>query len=333
MASHVHLLPTGHDFISEGKSSLLEAGLRAGLALNYGCSNGNCGRCLARIVSGKVEKTQHHDYRISEHQKASGHVLMCCNSAVGDVVLEASEASSTSEIPHQQISTRVRDISVVNDDVALVHLKTPRTQRLRFLAGQHVLLGVDDIPPSRFSVGSCPCDDRNLHFQVPMLLDDEFSDHVFNKLERGDMLDVTGPGGDFVLDENSSRSLVFVAWRTGFAPIRSLIEHAMSLDVAETIHLVWIAANQQDRYLDNLCRSWADAFDDLNYVPVDAVVGDLEPDGSQLIFKRLNLSLEELSSRDFYIAGNQAMMDVCRTALADAGLPPVQIATDRIVHD
>jgi len=102
MTAHVRILPSGHDFFSEGNSNLLEAGLRSGLALNYGCSNGNCGECLARVVSGEVQNIQPHDYKISDAKKASGHVLMCCNTAVTDVVLEAPEAHGASEIPQQK---------------------------------------------------------------------------------------------------------------------------------------------------------------------------------------------------------------------------------------
>ena len=54
MTHQVRILPSGHEFIAEGHSSLLEAGLRAGLRLGYGCSNGKCGECLAKVVSGEV---------------------------------------------------------------------------------------------------------------------------------------------------------------------------------------------------------------------------------------------------------------------------------------
>jgi NAD(P)H-flavin reductase len=51
-------------------------------------------------------------------------------------------------------------------NVALIHLKTPRTKRLRFLAGQHVKLGGNGIPLASHPVGSCPCDDMHLHFFI-----------------------------------------------------------------------------------------------------------------------------------------------------------------------
>jgi CDP-4-dehydro-6-deoxyglucose reductase len=333
MTAHVRILPSGHDFFSEGNSNLLEAGLRSGLSLNYGCSNGNCGQCLAKVVSGEVQKIQHHDYKISDEKKASGHMLMCCNSAVTDVVLEAPEAHGAKEIPQQEITAKVKSVNIVNDNVALIHLKTPRTNRLRFLAGQHVLLGGNDIPAANHSISSCPCDDMNLHFQVPVTSGSEFSAHVFNKLKSGDPVNITGPRGDFILNEDSSRSLVFVAWHTGFAPVRSLIEHAMALDIAETIHLVWIAANKQDRYLDNLCRSWEDALDNFNYIPIDADMTDSTLDKKQLILKQLHIELDDLSDYDFYIAGNQGLLDSCKETLISNGLPPEQLTSDLIEHD
>lgn len=332
MAAQVQILPSGHTFISEGNSNLLEAGLRAGLALGYGCSNGNCGKCLAKVVSGDVEKIQHHDYHISAAKQASGHVLMCCNAAVTDVVLEAPEALSAGEIPQQQLTAKVKNITIVNDDVALLHLKTPRANRLRFLAGQYVRLGGNNMPAANVSVGSCPCDDMNLHFQIPLVADDDFSDHIFNQLKKGDGVDVNGPNGDFVLNENSPRSLVFIAWHTGFGPIRSLIEHAMALEVAETMHLVWITADNKDRYLDNLCRSWDDAFDNFNYVPVDADARNQEVDINHIIFILLNDISNNLDRYDFYISGNHSLLKSSKKVLSNY-LLPLQLALDVITHE
>ena len=329
----VRVLPSSHEFVSEASSSLLEAGLRAGLRLGYGCSNGNCGKCLARVVSGEVRKTRHHDYRITGAQKAGNHVLMCCNAANTDMVLEAPEASDASEVPQQQITARVKNIRIVNDDVALMHLRTPRTNRLRFLAGQHVQLGGNDMPGATHSVASCPCDDMHLHFQIPMVSGDEFSDHIFRSLKVGDQVDINGPEGDFILDEDSPRPLVFIAWRTGFAPIRSLIEHATALEVAESIHLVWMAASKEERYLDNLCRSWADALDDFYYVPVDVDISTGGINIGNTITQHLKIKPENLARHDFYIAANDVLTASLGHTLLEHGLPSPQLTTDQITHN
>ena len=308
MPSKIIILPSGRSFPAEGNSTLLEAGLQSGLALAYGCSNGNCGECLAKIVSGEVRKVRHHDYVISEEKRNSGYALMCCNTAVTDVVLEAPEAQSSHEIPQQQIIARVRSIELVNDDVALLHLKTPRTQRLRFLAGQHVRLGGDELPMTTHPISSCPCDDMNLHFQIPRLAENVFSDHVFNQLRKGDKIRVEGPEGDFVLNESSARSLVFIAWHTGFAPVRSLIEHAMALEIPGSMKLIWMTRIKKDRYQDNLCRSWQDAFDNFDYLTVDTNIDEGTIDTTSTL-ELLDIKPIDLQNYDFYVSGNEKLID------------------------
>ena len=309
MPNKITILPSGRSFPSEGNSTLLEAGLHSGLALGYGCSNGNCGECVARIVSGEVRKVRHHDCTIREEDDTSGHLLMCCNSAISDVVLEAPEAQSSKEIPRQQITARVKSIEINNNDVALLHLKTPRTRRLRFLAGQQVKLGGDFLPAAIQPISSCPCDDMNLHFQIARLADDDFSNHIFSHLRKGDAINIDGPEGDFVLNENSPRSLVFIAWHTGFAPVRSLIEHAMSLEIANNMKLLWMTRSKNDRYQDNLCRSWQDAFENFDYLPVDADLGN-EKISTDLTLRFLNIKMPELDKYDFYVAGNRTFIKI-----------------------
>ena len=328
MPVKVKILPSGREFVSAGRSNLLEAGLRSGLALGYGCSNGHCGECLARVLSGQVENSRHHDFRISDEQRASGHILMCATTPVTNVVIEANEASNSHEIPLQQISARVRGLDFINDDVALLHLKTPRTKRLRFLAGQRVRLGGNGMPTASHPVGSCPCDDMNLHFQVARNPADDFSAYVFDVLKKGDPVDIIGPTGDFVLDESSTRPVVFIAWYTGFAPVRSLIEHAISLETTSAMHLLWYAPPGAGHYMDNLCRSWRDALDNFHYVPMDT--GSLvEPDlGADSIATLLNIGEKQLADHDFYVAGGESMAAACKTALNAAGVPLNQVSLD-----
>ncbi|MCZ7653462.1 MAG: 2Fe-2S iron-sulfur cluster-binding protein [Rhodocyclaceae bacterium] len=163
MSAHVILHPSRHEFFVEGADTLLEAALRAGLAVNYGCSNGNCGLCKARVISGQVQKVRPHDYVLSEAEKNQGYTLLCSHAAVGDLVIEALETSSAGDIPQQQIVARIKAIEALGDDVRLLHLQTPRNNRLRFLAGQSATLVAGETS-AQLPIASCPCDDRNLHF-------------------------------------------------------------------------------------------------------------------------------------------------------------------------
>ena len=226
MAAQVRILPSGHEFFIEGSDSILEAGLRGGLALDYGCSNGNCGLCKCKLVSGQVKKVSSHDYCLTETEKELGYILTCCNTAVTDVVLEADEAHSSHDIPAQEIEIKVKKIEQPDDRIILLQAKTPRTRRLRFLAGQYLSLNIDGVPAQSCSIASCPCDDMNLQFHIPNISGDPFCEELIDSIRPNSNLIIKGPLGEFTLLEDSPRSLVFIAGNAGFGPIKSLIEHA-----------------------------------------------------------------------------------------------------------
>lgn len=330
MTAHVHVRPSGHEFFVEGGDTLLEAALRAGLALDYGCSIGTCGKCKARIVAGQVEKTRHSDYALTAAEKNAGVVLMCCNTAVDDLVVEAHEAHGAGDIPRQEIEARVKAVRTLPGDMRLLHLQTPRTRRLRFLAGQSVSLRLPGGPSTSFPVASCPCDDRNLQFHIRRRPGDAFVEHVFDALKEADMVHVEGPQGQFVLDENSLRPLVFIAWESGFAPIKSLIEHAMALEAAETLHLYWIAAAGTGRYFDNLCRAWSDALDNFHYVPVTRREGPPDEAAALDTLEQVLACHSRLADYDVYVAGPQVFTEATKRLLPERGLPRAQLIVEAL---
>jgi len=330
MAAHIKIQPSNHEFWLEGSGSILEAGVRSGLALNYGCTSGSCGLCKARVTSGEVKKIQQHDYVLSEAEKNMNYVLMCSCTAVTDVVLEALEASGENDIPTQQIITKVKSINQPTDNMLIMHVQTPRIQRLRFLAGQSVTLSLGDPSVSTSSltktasvdlpIASCPCDDRNLLFHIPCDSDSAFAEAVLSNSKKGDAVTVTGPHGHFLFNEESERPQFYLAYGAGFAPIKSLIEHAMALEVPATMDLFWSVDKKADLYINNLCRSWDDALEDFNYHPViqqDAV--------EQLLGHHA-----KLDDVDVYIAGPKTSVAQAGKRLLAAGLPDGQLITTSI---
>ena len=319
MSAHVVLRPSRHEFFVDGADTLLDAALRSGLALNYGCSNGNCGLCKARVVSGQVQKIHHHDYVLSEAEKQQGYALMCSYTAVGDLVIEALESAEPADIPEQQIVAKVKAVQALDDELMLLHLQTPRTNRLRFLAGQNLTLTAGGAS-AQLPIARCPCDDRNLQFHVVRNAEDSFAQQVFGSLKTGDAVTLYGPWGDFVLRADSPRSIVFVACDTGFAPIKSLLEHAMALELSERLYLYWFATLPAGHYLDNLCRSWAGALDNFSYVPIAA-----EPDDAPALVRRIATDLADLHAFDIYLAGPEAFVRSSTMTLRQQGFPEAQL--------
>lgn len=314
MAAQVHLKNTGHEFFVEGSNSILEAGLSAGLALNYGCSNGNCGKCKAKLISGEIKKLKPHDFVFSESEKLQNYFLCCSNTAITEVEIEADEAGSEKDIPLQKISAKVKKVDKITDELLILNLKTPRTKRLRFLAGQNVILSRGNFPPLELPIASCPCDDMNIQFHIPHDNSNAFINYVADELKSSDSIHIKGPTGSFILDEDSNNAIIFIAFDAGFAAIKSLIEHAVTLDHAESIHLYWLHANEKP-YMHNQCRAWEDALDNFKYQQLQYDNSDINQ-----LDEKLDLLLNEyadFSDKNIYICGAEKMARKTKKVLLD----------------
>lgn len=340
MSFKIRLLPSGKEFTAEKNETVLEAALRSGIALKYSCNNGSCGGCGGRIKSGQVRETQQHDFHFSDAQKAQGNVLLCVTAAQSDLEIEVEEAGGVEDIPLQQILTKVEQMERIQDDTLILHLRTPRTQTLRFLAGQHLSLSIAGIPPRNKSIASCPCNAMHLQFHIRRVPGDPFSEYVFTQLKIAQTVMVEGPWGDFSLDENSKRPIIFVAYETGFAPIKSIIEHAIALELQQPLHLYWMAHRPGNHYLNNLCRSWLDALDNFSYTALtgdnlsgassweastDPLVGlnDMAATGAAIVADHPNLT-----GFDVYLTAPESSTDGIVGLLQRHGLPEGQLHLD-----
>ncbi len=323
ISAQVTVRPSGRHFLLEGSDSILQAGLKAGLRLPYGCGSGTCGLCKARVVSGELRLIQPSDYRLSEIERQQGYALLCTHTAVTDVVVETLEASGPADIPDQSLVATVRAVTALAPDLRLLHLQTPRSNRLRFLAGQSVTLGVaaGGDASQTLPLASCPCDERNLHFHVRR--DEQpLAQLLFaGALRPGDAVSVRGPFGDFVLDGESDRPLLLFACEDGFAPIKSLIEHAIASEQVPSFALYRVAAGEDGLYLANQCRAWAAAFDRFLYRPL------VEPDpalGAELAVAAARGDGVLAGEGDVFVAGPAPFVDAALAALAAACAAPAR---------
>lgn len=329
MSAQVTLRPSGHQFTVEGRDSLLQAGLRAGLNLNYGCGNGTCGMCKVRVTAGEVARCAPSDYPLSEAEKAQGYVLACAHTAASsDVTIETLEAAGPSDIPEQQVAVAVRSLRPLATDTLLLHLQTPRTHRLRFLAGQSAILALagGEGAQACYPIASCPCDDRNLQFLVARDAHDPLATRLFGgAVKPGDSLTLWGPSGRFTL-QDAAQPLVFAACDTAFAPVKSLIEHALSLDAAPSLALFWLATRPDGHFLANQCRAWSEAFDPFEYsLFTDADAAS----GAGQIARAMQADLFPADCV-FYLAGPPAFVATLATQLAQAGVPASHIHQEEL---
>ena len=303
------LSPSGHTFTVEPGETILEAALRSGYAVNYHCANGTCGDCRARIVEGVVAEHLPHDYVFKGEDRNQPMLLMCRSIPGSDLTIEVGEANSVEDIPHQEISTQVMHRVFFNDDVAELQLRTPRSQTLRFLAGQQVKLTIEGVGETIKPVASCPCNGRDLMFHFYRQESDPVAKHVFREIKTRENVMVDGPYGEFVLQKPASDKFMFIVYETGFAPVKGIIEYALSLELTMPINLLWLASDSSWHYLKNQCRAWQDVITNFNFeLVVTSCLRD-NPEQQEACLQSLFASRQEqLKGAEVFVAGPEAII-------------------------
>ena len=322
MPKIVTLQPAGKQFIVEQQETILEAGLRNGFNLPYSCSNGSCGDCRGKLLSGQVEAVRYHDYRLDMAEQEQGWLLTCSYRPLTDIEISVDLTDEPSGIPHQRLATRVSKTPELGNEMIQLELRTPRSRTFRFLAGQKARLTFGDCVSVILPIASCPCDGMHLRFHLHAH-ELAMADCWAERLKHGERVTIQGPCGDFVMNENSKRPLLFIAWDAGFAQIQGLIDHAISIDPDRAIRLYWLSLCEYGHYLSNTCRAWEDALDDFSYRPVTlSSASQLRGVITQILESR------GAGDYDLYLTLPRDSIDRCRRRILELGIPEEQLFID-----
>ena len=256
MTFNVTIQPSGHQFRIEKDETVLDAALNHGYILPYSCREGVCGVCMGKVLEGRVDYGKHLDSTLSDAEKAAGMALFCCAKPRSDLVIECQEVGRAGDIPVRTMPCRVEKMEKAVDDVMVLTLKLPANEHLRFLAGQYISILLKDQKPRSFSLASPPHENGYLTLHIRRIPGGLFTEHVFTEMKVRDILRFKGPLGTFFLREDSNKPAIFVAGGTGFAPVKSMIEHALHIGLKRPMHFYWGGRKLADLYMLETARRW-----------------------------------------------------------------------------
>jgi CDP-4-dehydro-6-deoxyglucose reductase len=330
MAHNVTLQPSGHTYAVPNDTTLLQAGLDAGLTLPYGCRNGACGACKGKVTSGQVDHGKAEAHVLTAEDRANGLTLTCCALPLTEVVLEVHEVSSQKDIPVKTMPCRVHELRMAAEDVMVMRLKLPTNERLQFLAGQYIEFLLPDGKRRAFSLANAPHEDDLLELHLRLIPGGSFTAQVFSTMKVKDILRFEGPLGTFRLREESTRPMVMVAGGTGFAPIKALIEHAIHNHIKRPIALYWGAKNRAELYLPELPKQWAAAHAHISYVPVlsEPTAADAWTGRTGFVHQAVLEDFGDLSGYQAYVCGAPVMVEAALRDFVARGLPADEFFAD-----
>jgi NAD(P)H-flavin reductase/ferredoxin len=303
--------------------TLLDAGLREGLALPYECRNGGCGKCKVTLVYGEVDHGAYQSGALGAEERAAGKVLACTATALGDIEIAYQPARAPGGIAARLWSATVERLEPLSPDVMRVSLKLEDRARIAFYAGQYINVLLEDGAKRSFSFATAPQDatDR-IELHIRRIAGGRFTTRVFEAMRPGERLRFEGPLGSFFLREDSDKPIIFVAGSTGFAPVKSMIEYAFGRGLKRRIFLYWGVRSLKDLYLAELPQKWQRENPNFTFVPVLSAPApeDRWSGRTGLVHEAILADFPDLGGYQVYACGSTAMVEAAHPAFRARGL-------------
>mgnify|MGYP003350255159 FL=1 len=327
MTFRITLEPSQRQFDVARDEPILNAAIRAGVGLPYGCKDGACGSCKSRLLEGRVIHGAHAEKALSAAEEAQGLVLTCCATPQTDCVVEARSVSGEGEHPVVKLPGRILALDRLADDVMRVRVQLPANQAFNFHAGQYIEFLLRDGQRRAYSMANAPHNlgtPPSIELHIRHFPGGVFTDQVFSTLKVKDIVRMEGPFGSFYLREDSDAPIVLLASGTGLAPVKALVERLQQQGITRPVTLYWGCRRRADLYLNDWAEAAAAALPTLRYVPV---LSEPSPDDAWtgrtgLVHEAVMADLPDLSRHQVYACGTPLMVEAAqRDFIGRCGLP------------
>lgn len=316
--------------VREGET-VLDACLRENMPVPFDCRNGGCGMCKGNVVYGQVDAGVYQRSVLSEDERRAGRALFCVCTPLSDLEIEYEPKESPGGIPVRAHTAKVLRMERLTEDVMQIFLRPEKGEKIGFYAGQYINILLPEGDKRAFSFASAPHAPGDLiELQVRWIKGGKFTTHVFTEMKEGDMVRFEGPLGAFFLREDSKKPIIFVAGATGFAPVKSMVEHAFHTGLKRQMILYWGVRGLKDLYLADLPRQWEREHPNFRFVPV---LSDPRPEDNWtgrtgLVHEAILHDFPDLAGHQIYACGSVKMVEAAHPAFVAKGLSPDDCFSD-----
>ena len=204
----------------------------------------------------------------------------------------------------------------------------PAAGALDYLPGEYVLLEDRDhaVPPRSYSIANAPRPDGLISLLVTSVPDGETSTWVHERLRVSEEVGISGPYGTFVDDPTSTAPCLFLTAGSGVAPVRALIEAALSSDADRSLTLIFSARTEADVIDRERFAGWQARPPAVPLHPHPHPRRRPAPRGR--IPALLPMLYQDLGDPDVFIAGAPGFVLACATAADGLGAQRARVHTE-----
>lgn len=233
--------------------------------------------------------------------------------------------------PKFRVRMQLKEIQRISDQVYNYVFQPDR--RFNFLPGQYMEWTLADVPyDSRgnrrtFTIASSPTEED---VQLGLKYYEPASTYKakFYDLKPGDFVYASQLAGNFTLEGNEKKKLVFIAGGIGITPFRSMVKYLSDKNRTCDIVLLYMASNPDEfayvREFNEAARVG------VRTIPIVTRPGTQMPGviNAKLGPELVTQVVPDYNERIFYISGPNVMVDATKAFLRDLGVPGKHVITD-----
>jgi Na+-transporting NADH:ubiquinone oxidoreductase subunit F len=325
--------------INDGKKDLT---VKGGLSLLVGLSEnemfipsacggrGSCAYCKVKVLEGGGIINPVEEPYLTPQEKKDDIRLACQVKVRNDLKIK---------IPNELFSIQrflgrlVRKKSLTHDIVELF-IELIQPDHMEFIAGQYIQLESEeyksqDAVMRAYSIASLPSDKNHIKLIVKRVPHGICTTWVFDYLNEGQNVKLSGPYGEFQLTETDN-PIIFVAGGSGMAPIWCMLNDMNKKKINRKASYFFGAATKQDLFYIDALESMEKSLPAFKFIP--ALSSEPEDSGWKgergLVTEVLDKHLMDCSGHEAFLCGSPGMIDACCRVLLRNG-----IAEDKIFFD
>ncbi len=308
----VNIINSEKQFNVNADETVLDAALRQGIMLAYGCKNGGCGTCKSKIHSGNYSTS---DNLLNSCEKSQGLALLCCTTAQSNLKIEAKVLEGIGDINIKKMPCRISSMQKISDDIMLVKMQLPTNEKFAFMPGQYIDLLLKNNQRRSYSIAGNPLE-NSVELHIRHMKGGLFSDALFGVSENQpalkvrDILRFEGPLGTFFLREGD-KPIILLASGTGFAPIKSIINQMLATKNTRPATLYWGGRRPKDIYAMQDCNDWIANLPNFKFVSVvsDALSEDNWQGRTGFLHHAVMNDIPDMKNYEVYACGAPIMVE------------------------
>jgi ring-1,2-phenylacetyl-CoA epoxidase subunit PaaE len=242
-------------------------------------------------------------------------------------------------------SLNIIDIRIETPETKTICFKQPGLRKIKYKAGQYITMffKINNRKYARaYSFSSSPSSNSNLEITVKKVPNGIVSNYIFNELNVGDVIEVSEPMGNFVIDNLKPPGTVYL-WGvgSGITPLFSIINELLNTNSGKLIHLIYGNKNTDSAIFHHQLNALVDK--NPSSFKITNFYSNIDDSIESKTIKKGRINSEfvtTLISKDYnhkdsihYICGPTSLKNLIKTILNKIEIPATSILSEEFKLD